>query len=162
MARMHNLHLMTPQVIWCIWLWYTASFSHLCGKILKICIFKLLFSTLHLDLLGITSPRKLAHIQRCVLLNCHFNSITDIPVGTCLLVNMRPVSTTGPKVILIIFIFFQNTVVSTQLGKIPILGSRTKIYTIQLIHGCERQFGMLNCIATVAKSNQIHVFLLSR
>ena len=34
--------------------------------------------------------------------------------------------------------------------------------TIQLIHGCEQQNGMLNCIATVAKSNQIHVFLLSR
>ena len=41
---------------------------------------------------------------------------------------MRLVSTTGPKVILFIFIFFQNTVVSIQLGKIPVLGSRTKIY----------------------------------
>ena len=32
--------------------------------------------------------------------------------------------------------------------------------TIQLTHGRERQFGMLNCIATVVKSNQIHVFLI--
>ena len=45
-----------------------------------------------------------------------------------------------------------------SLGKIPILGSRTRIDTIQLAHGCERQFGTLNCIATVVKSNQIHVF----
>ena len=34
--------------------------------------------------------------------------------------------------------------------------------TVQLTHGRERQFGMLNRIATVAKSNQIHVFLSCR
>ena len=50
-----------------------------------------------------------------------------------------------------------------QLGKIPILGSRTKIYHYTT-HTWTRTtiFGMLNRIATVAKSNQIHVFLSCR
>ena len=125
---MHNLHLMTPQVIWCTWLWYTASFSHLCGKILKIYILNFYFATSHLDLLGTTSQRKLAHIQRVILLNCHFNSITDIPVGTCLLAICDQSVVPVPKLFYFIFIFFQNTVVSTQLGKIPILGPHTKIH----------------------------------
>ena len=62
-----------------------GQFSHLCGKILKIYNLNFYFSTLLLDLLGTTSQRKLAHIQRRILLICHFNSITDIPVGTSLL-----------------------------------------------------------------------------
>ena len=139
-----------------------GQFSHLCGKISKIYNLNFYFSILLLDLLGTTSQRKLAHIRRRILLNCHFNSITDIPVGTCSLAICNQSVLPVPKLFYFIFIFFQNTVVSTQLGKIPTLGSRTKIDTIQLIHGCERQFGMLNCIGTVAKSKQIHVFLLSR
>ena len=73
---------------------------------------------------------------------------------------MQPVSTTGPKVIFILFLhFFPDTVVSIQLGKIPTLGSCTKIYHYTA-HTWMRMtiFGILNCIVTVTKSNQIPVF----
>ena len=80
--------------------------SHIYGKIIKFLIYLLFFLPYILDLLDTTSQRKLAHFQRVILLNYHFNSITDIPVGTRFLGNMRPVSTTGPKVILFIFYIF--------------------------------------------------------
>ena len=74
---------------------------------------------------------------------------------------MQLVSTTGPKVTFILFLhFFQNTVVSMQLGKIPTLGSCIKIYHYKAHTWTQMKiFGILNCIVTVIKSNQIHVFL---
>ena len=153
MACTHILHLMTPQVIWCTWLWYTASSLHLCGKISKIYNF---------DLLDTTSQRKLAHIQRVILLKFHFNSITDIPVGTCPLAICDQSVLPVPSLFYFIFISFQNTVVSIQLGKIiPILGSRTKIYTVQLKHGCKQQIWHieLHCDSRQVKSNSCFLIL---
>ena len=51
--------------------------------------------------------------------------------------------------------FFQNTTVSIQLGKIQILGSHTKTYTVQLTHGRERQIWHveLHCDSRQVKSN---------
>ena len=129
-------------------------------------IFKI-FSTFYLTILGQvdnTLKRKLAHIQRFILLNYYFNSFTDNTVSTLFLGNMRMVSTTGPKVIFIFYFYiFPDTVVSIQLGKIPTFGSRTKIYNYTTHTWMQTTiFGMLNCIAMVAKSNQIHVFSLFR
>ena len=47
--------------------------------------FKIIFLSFYLIFLGLldnTSQRKLAHIQRLILLNYYFNSIADITVGT--------------------------------------------------------------------------------
>ena len=75
---------------------------------------------------------------------------------------MRPVSTTGPKVILFLFLHFSRTqLLAHSLEKYLYLVLAPRSTTVQLTHGHERQFGMLNCIATVAKSNQIHVFFLT-
>ena len=46
-------------------------------------IFKIIFYLIILGLLDNTSHRKLAHIQRLILLNYYFNSFTDNTVGTC-------------------------------------------------------------------------------
>ena len=70
------------------------------------------FYLIILGLLDNTSQRKLAHTQRLILLNYYFNSITDITVSTLFLGNMRPVSTTGLKLILFYFYTFPDTVVS--------------------------------------------------
>ena len=76
---------------------------------------------------------------------------------------MRPVSTTGHKVYFILFLHFSRTqLLAYSLEKYLYLVLAPRHPTVQLTHGCERQFGMLNCIATVAKSNQIHVFLSCR
>ena len=65
-----------------------------------------IFLPYNLELLDITSQRKLAHIQRLILLNFHFKSVTDIPVGTYPLAicdqSVRPV----PKSILFYFYIF--------------------------------------------------------
>ena len=137
-ARMHNTHLMTLQVIWCTWLWYTASFSHLCGKILKITFKTSIFLPYILDLLDITSQRKLAHIQRLILLNLHFKSITRYTCRHLSLGNMRPVSTTGPKVYFILFLYFSRTqLLAYSLEKYQYLVLAPRPTTIQLTHGCE-------------------------
>ena len=47
--------------------------------------FKIILLFFYLTILGQidnTSERKLAHIQRLILLNCYFNSLTDITVST--------------------------------------------------------------------------------
>ena len=128
MACMHNLHLMTPQGHLVHLALVHGQSLHICGKIIKNSNYLLFFLPYILDLLDITSQRKLAHIQRFILLNYHFNSITDIPVGTCPLAICDQSVLPVPKLFYFIFIFFQNTVVSRQLGKIPVLVSRTKIY----------------------------------
>ena len=123
-----QMHLMTPQGHLVHLAMVYGQSAHLCGIINFL---NKIFSTFYLTILGQldnTSYRKLAHIQRLILLNYYFNSFTDNTVGTLFLGNMWPVSTTGPKVIFLFFYFFPDTVVSIQLGKIPTLGSRTKIH----------------------------------
>ena len=158
---MHNLHLMTPQGHPVHLALVYGQSLHICGKIIK--IFKFIFYSFYLtflDLLDITSERKLAHIQRPILLNCHFNSITDIPVGTCPLAICNQSVLLVPKLILFYFIFFQNTVVSIQLGKNTYTWFSHQDLPLYNSHmDANDNFGMLNRIATVAKSNQIHVFL---
>ena len=48
-----------------------------------------------------------------------------------------------------------------QLGKILVLGSHTKIYTIQLTHGCKRQIWHieLHCDSRQVKSNSCFLIL---
>ena len=60
----------------------------------------------NLDLLDITSQRKLAHIQRLILLNFHYKSITDIPVGTYPLAICDQSVLPVPKFILFYFYIF--------------------------------------------------------
>ena len=86
-----------------------GQLSHLCGKIIKKNFKPYFFYLTILELLDITSQRKLAHIQRLILLNCHFNSISDTPVGT------YPLAICDQSVLLVrtlfyfIFAFFQNS-----------------------------------------------------
>ena len=78
--------------------------SHICGKIIKIFnLFTILLPYI-LDLVDTTSQRKLAHIQRVILLNYHFNSITDTPV----LWQYATSQYYGPKVILFYFYIFPD------------------------------------------------------
>ena len=77
-----QMHLMTPQGHLVHLAMVYSQFSHLCGIII---IFKIIFLSFYLNILGLldnTSQRKLAHIQRLILLNYYFNSITDITVST--------------------------------------------------------------------------------
>ena len=61
----------------------------------------------------------------------------------------------------ILFLYFSRTqLLAYSLEKYLYLVLAPRSTTVQLTHGRERQFGMWNCIATVAKSNQIHVFLI--
>ena len=107
-----------------------GQFLHLCGKIIKCSQFIFYFFYLtNLELLDITSQRKLAHIQRLILRNYHFNSITDNTCRHLSLGNMWAVSTTGPKVILLLFLYFSRTqLLAYSLEKYLHLVSRTKTY----------------------------------
>ena len=160
MAHMQNLHLMTPQGHLVHLAMVYGQFLHLCGNIIIFQNkFPYFFYLTILELLDITSQRKLAHIQRFILLNYYFNSITDTPVGTFSLTICNQSVLLVSKLILFYFYIFPDTVVSIRLGKVPTLGSRTKIYHYTT-HTWTRTtiFGILNRIATVVKSNQIHVF----
>ena len=77
---------------------------------------------------------------------------------------MRPVSTTSPKVNFVyFFIFFQNMVVSIAAWKNTYTWFSQQDLPLYSSHmDANDNFGMLNCIATVARSNQIHVFLSCR
>ena len=129
-------------------------------------IFKINFLFFYLTSLGLldnTSQRKLAHIQRLILLNYYFNSITDIPVGTFPWQYATSQYYWSRINFYFIFTFFQNTVVSMQLRKIPTLGSHTKIHHYTAHTWTQTTIvGILNRIATFAKSTQIHVFSLFR
>ena len=103
--------------------------------------FKTIYLSFYLIILGLldnTSQRKLAHIQRLILLNYYFNSITDTPVITLFSHNMQPVSTTGLKLILFYFyIFFQTQLLAYNLEKYLHLVLAPRSTTIQLTHGCK-------------------------
>ena len=122
-----QMHLMTPQGhLVHLALVYGQSL-HLCGKIIKFSIYFLFFYLTKLELLDTTSQRKLAHIQRFILLNYHLILLQiylSAPVPWQYATSQYYWS---QSYFIIIFIFFQNTVVSMQLGKIPTLGSCTKI-----------------------------------
>ena len=150
-----------PQVIWCTWLWYMAS---PCTYVVnhKFLNYFSIPSTLHFRSIRYHLTKEVSTHPEGYLTKLSLNSITDTPVGTCPLAICNQSVLPVPKLFYFIFIFFQNTVVSIQLGKIPVLGLVPRSTTVQLTHGHERQFGILNCIATVAKSNQIHVFLSYR
>ena len=106
-------------------------------------IFKIIFLSLYLIILGLldnTSQRKLAHIQRLILLNFYFNSITDITVSTF------PLAICDRSVLLVsnlfyfIFIFFQTQLLAYNLEKYLLLVLAPRFTTRQLTHGCEWQF----------------------
>ena len=106
---MHILHLMTYKSsgapgfgIRPVFRTYVVNLKNLHLKLLS-------FYLTFLDLLDITSQRKLAHIQRLILLNFHFKSITDLPVGTFPLAICDQSVLPVPKLFYFIFIFFQNT-----------------------------------------------------
>ena len=118
-----------------------SQFSHLCGIIIYFKQIYYFFYLITLGLLDNTSQRNLAHIQRLILLNYYFNSITDTTVSTFFLGNIRPVSTTSPKVIFyFIFTFFQTQLLAYNLEKYLQLVLTPRSTTIQLTHGCEQQF----------------------
>ena len=90
----------------CTLMWYNLIFKN------KI------FSTFYLTILGLldnTSQRKLAHIQRLILLNYYFNSFTDSTVDTCSLAICDQSVLLVPKQFLIYFYIFPDTVFSIQL-----------------------------------------------
>ena len=153
------MHLMTPQGHLVHLAMVYGQSTHLHG-IIKVFLNKI-FSIFYLTILGQldnTSYRKLAHIQRLILLNYYFNSFTDSTVSTCSLAICDQSVLLVPKQFLNLFYIFPDSVVSIQLGKIPTLGSRTKIYNYTTHTWMQTTiFGMLNHIAMVAKSNQIHV-----
>ena len=142
MYGMHTqMHLMTPQGHLVHLAMVYGQSSHLCGKIIK--KFQLISNSFYLTTLGLldtTSQRKLAHIQRLILLNCHFKFYYRYTCHHLSLGNMRPVSTTVPKVILLLFLYFSRTqLLACSLEKYLHLVLAPRSTTIQLTHGCERQ-----------------------
>ena len=106
-------------------------------------IFKIILPSFYLIILGQvdnTSQRKLAHIQRLILLNYCFNPLTDITVSTLFLANMRPVSTTGLKVNFILVLHFsRHWLLAYNLEKYLHLVPTPRSTTKQLTHGCRQQ-----------------------
>ena len=69
---------------------------------------------------------------------------------------MRPVSTTGPKLILFfIFTFFQTQLLAYNLEKCLHLVFTPRSTTRQLMHGQMTNFGIVNCIMVGAKSKSM-------
>ena len=86
-----------------------------------------------------TSLRKLAHIQKLILLNSCYIFLTDTPVGT-FSYNMRPVSTTGPKIYFILFLHFSRTqLLADNLEKCLHLVLALRFTTRQLMQGHRQQ-----------------------
>ena len=84
----------------CTLTWYNQSF-----------FLNKIFSIFYLTILGQldnTSYRKLAHIQRLILLNYYFNSFTDSTVGTCSLAICDQSVLLVPKQFLNLFLHFSR------------------------------------------------------
>ena len=140
MAHMHKLHLMTPQGHLVHLAMVYGQLSHLCGKIKQ---FQNKFSIFYLTNLGLldnTSQRKLAHIQRLILLNYYFNSITDIPVGTFSLAICDQSVLLVPNLFYLILHFSRTQLLACSLEKYLHLVLAPRSTTIQLKHGCKQQF----------------------
>ena len=83
MYGMHTqMHVMTLQGHLVHLAMVYSQSSHLCGITKNFKINLLSFYLIILGQIDNTSERKLAHIQRLILLNYYFNSLTDITVST--------------------------------------------------------------------------------
>ena len=142
MYSMHaQMYLMTPQGHLVHLAMVYGQSLHLCGKIIKFSnLFSIFFYLTNLELLDITSQRKLAHIQRFILLNCHFNSITDIPVITCPLAYATSQYYRSQNLFILFLHFSRTQLLAYSLEKYLHLVLAPRSTTVQLTHGCKQQF----------------------
>ena len=135
------MHLMTPQGHLVHLAMVYSQSAHLRG-IIK--FLNKIFCTFYLTILGQldnSSYRKLAHIQRLILLNYYLNSFTDSTVGTCSLAICDQSVLLVPKQFLNLFLhFFQTQLLACSLEKYLHLVLAPRSTTIQLTHGHEQQF----------------------
>ena len=93
-----------------------------------------------LGLLDNTLQRKLAHIQRLILLNYYLISITDITVSTLFLAMCDSSVLLVSNLFYFIFIFFQTHLLAYNSEKYLHLVLTPRSTTTQLTHGRKQQF----------------------